>query len=82
MPRPWAVPKSLTRATLEATSESAKSVIAARIALEAKRLLAHTDRPVYLIADGLGFVEATNFAKFFKRETGFTPVGFRRAHMW
>lgn len=74
--------KSLTRATLEATSESAKNVIAARIALEAKRILAHTDRPVYLIADGLGFVEATNFAKFFKRETGFTPVGFRRAHMW
>lgn len=74
--------KSLTRATLEATGQSAKSVIAARIALEAKRLLAHTDRPVYLIANGLGFVEATNFAKFFKRETGFTPVAFRRAHMW
>ncbi|MEO6013951.1 MAG: helix-turn-helix transcriptional regulator [Devosia sp.] len=72
--------KSLTRAALEATGGSAKSVITARIALEAKRLLVHTDSPIYLIADGLGFAEATNFAKFFKRETGGTPIGFRRQY--
>lgn len=72
--------KSLTRAALEATGQSAKSVIMARIALEAKRLLVHTDRPIYLIAEGLGFEEATNFGKFFKRETGFTPIGFRQQH--
>ncbi|KFC62451.1 Transcriptional regulator, AraC-family [Devosia sp. LC5] len=70
--------KSLTRAALEATGQSAKSVIAARIALEAKRLLVHTDRPIYLIAEGLGFEEATNFAKFFKREAQLTPIAFRR----
>lgn len=72
--------KSLTRAALEATGQGAKSVITARIALEAKRLLVHTDRPIYLIADGLGFAEATNFAKFFKRETGVTPIGFRKGY--
>ena len=72
--------KSLTRAALEATGQSAKSVITARIALEAKRMLAHTDRPIYLIAEGLGFEEATNFAKFFKREAGFTPISFRRQY--
>ncbi|WP_105403343.1 helix-turn-helix domain-containing protein [Neorhizobium sp. T7_12] len=72
--------KSLTRAALEATGQSAKSVITARIALEAKRLLVHTDRPIYLIAEGLGFEEATNFAKFFKRETDRTPIGFRRQY--
>jgi AraC-like DNA-binding protein len=72
--------KSLTRAALEATGQSAKSVITARIALEAKRLLAHTDRPIYLIAEGLGFEEATNFGKFFKRETDFTPLGFRQQY--
>jgi AraC-like DNA-binding protein len=72
--------KSLTRAAQEATGRSAKAVIAQRIVLEAKRLLAHTDRPVYLIADGLGFQEATNFAKFFRREAGVTPVEFRRRH--
>lgn len=72
--------KSLTRAALEATGQSAKSVITARIALEAKRLLVHTDRPIYLIAEGLGFEEATNFGKFFKREAGLAPLQFRQRH--
>lgn len=72
--------KSLTRAALEATGQSAKAVIMARIALEAKRLLVHTDSPIFLIAEDLGFEEATNFAKFFKRETGCTPIRFRRQY--
>ena len=72
--------KSLTRAALEATGQSAKAVIMARIALEAKRLLVHTDSPIFLIAEGLGFEEATNFAKFFKRETGCTPIRFRQQY--
>lgn len=72
--------KSLTRAAQDATGRTAKAVIAQRIALEAKRLLAHTDRPVYLIAEGLGFDEATNFAKFFRREAGVAPLEFRRRH--
>jgi AraC-like DNA-binding protein len=72
--------KSLTRAALEATGRSAKSVVAARIALEAKRLLVHTERPVFLIAEDLGFDEATNFTKFFKRETGCTPIHFRKQY--
>ncbi|MDZ4309257.1 MAG: helix-turn-helix transcriptional regulator [Cypionkella sp.] len=72
--------KSLTRSAQKASGHNAKSVIAARITLEAKRLLAHTDRPIYLIAEALGFVEATNFAKFFKRETGVTPAGFREGY--
>ena len=72
--------KSLTRAASEACGQSAKKVITGRIVLEAKRLLAQTDEPVHVIADGLGFVEATNFAKVFKRETGLAPVGFRRTY--
>ena len=72
--------KSLTRAAQQASGQTAKAVIAARITLEAKRLLAHSDRPVYLIAEALGFAEATNFAKFFRRETGVTPVGFRERY--
>ncbi|HWU16466.1 MAG TPA: helix-turn-helix transcriptional regulator [Devosia sp.] len=72
--------KSLTRAALEATGQSAKSVITARIVLEAKRILVHTDRPIYLIAEGLGFEEATNFGKFFRRETAFTPNEFRKQY--
>jgi len=70
--------KTLTRAAMAATGMSAKVFIASRINLEAKRLLAHTDLPVALIADKLGFDEATNFSKFFKRETACTPAEFRR----
>ena len=70
--------KSLARAVAAATGMTAKAFIAARINLEAKRLLVHLDLPVVSIADRLGFDEATNFSKFFKRETGCTPAEFRR----
>lgn len=73
--------KSLTRAATAAAAMSAKVFIASRINLEAKRLLVHTDLPVALIADKLGFDEATNFSKFFKRDTGCTPAEFRRRQL-
>lgn len=72
--------KSLNRATQEATGLTAKNCIAQRLALEARRLLAHTDRPIYMIAEGLGFDEATNFAKFFRKQAGQSPAEFRTAH--
>ena len=70
--------KSLARAVAAATGMTAKAFIAARINLEAKRLLVHTDLPVVTIAEKLGFDEPTNFSKFFKREVGCTPAEFRR----
>jgi len=70
--------KSLTRATTEAVGMNAKAFISARIHLEAKRLLAHTDLPVGVIAEKLGFDEATHFSKFFRRDAGCTPTEFRR----
>ena len=70
--------KSLARAVTAATGVSAKAFIAARINLEEKRLLAHPDMLVATIAAKLGFEEATNFSKFFKREAGCTPAEFRR----
>jgi AraC-like DNA-binding protein len=69
--------KSLTRAALEVTDRTAKAVITDRLVLEAKRLLAHTLLPVAVIGDQLGFAEATNFVKFFRREAGLTPGAFR-----
>lgn len=69
--------KSLSRATLEVADMSAKAMLTQRIVLEAKRLLAHSVLPVAAIADDLGFDEATNFVKFFRRETGVTPGAFR-----
>ena len=70
--------KSLTRAALQVTGVSGKTLIAARINLEAKRLLAHSPMPVTLIAEHLGFEDPTNFVKFFKREAACTPGEFRR----
>lgn len=70
--------KSLARAVAAAAGTTAKTFIAARINLEAKRLLVHLDMPVATIAEKLGFDEPTNFSKFFKREVGCTPAEFRK----
>jgi AraC-like DNA-binding protein len=69
--------RTLTRACLVATGCSAKQVVDARVALEAKRLLACTDEPVAAVGRQLGFTEPTNFGRFFVRETGMTPGDFR-----
>ncbi|HEV7899899.1 MAG TPA: helix-turn-helix domain-containing protein [Planosporangium sp.] len=69
--------RTLTRACLAATGRSAKQVIDARVALEAKRLLACGDDPVAAVGRQLGFPEPTNFGRFFVRETGLTPGEFR-----
>jgi len=70
--------KSLTRAVTATVGTTVKAFISARIVLEAKRLLVHTDLPIAAIAEQLGFDEATNFGKFFRREVGDTPAEFRR----
>lgn len=72
--------RSLTRAVLDATGISAKGFVLRRLGLEAKRLLIHTDWPVGVIADKLGFKEATHFSKFFRRMAGCTPLQFRSAN--
>ena len=69
--------KTLNRATRAVSDRSAKSLLVDRIVLEAKRLLAHSSSAVAVIAVDLGFDEATNFVKFFRRETGVTPGRFR-----
>ena len=72
--------KTLSRATQEVTGLSAKAYLSKRIALEAKRMLAYTRWPIAQVADKLGFDEATNFIKFFRREAGFAPGEFRKHH--
>lgn len=70
-------PRSLNRICQAATGRSAKALIDSRVALEAQRLLAHTDLPAAAIAHLLGFSEPTNFTKFFTRKTGESPGAFR-----
>lgn len=70
--------RSLTRATMEGAGINAKRFVTGRINLEAKRLLAHTELPIAVIAERIGFAESTHFVKVFKREAGCTPGEFRR----
>jgi AraC-like DNA-binding protein len=72
--------RTLTRASLAATGRSAKQLIDDRVALEAKRLLAHTAEPVAEVGRRLGFPEPTNFGRFFAREVGQSPGSFRDNH--
>lgn len=72
-------PRTLSRATEAGAGIGAKEFIDRRVVLEAKRLLAHGDQSAARIADRLGFADATNFSKFFQRQTGSTPISFRTA---
>lgn len=71
-------PRTLSRACRIVAGSSTKNLIDARVALEAKRLLVHTNLPVGAIARQLGFTEVTNFGKFFARRVNMTPGTFRR----
>jgi AraC family transcriptional activator of pobA len=48
-----------------------------RLVLEARRLLVYSDQSLKEIAFELGFSEASYFSRFFKRETGLTPLAYR-----
>lgn len=69
--------RTLSRACLVATGQTAKEVLVDRLLLEAKRLLVHTELSAAAIATELGFSEATNFGKFFARHAGTSPARFR-----
>lgn len=49
-----------------------------KLILEAKRLLAHSNATVAEIGYHLNFEDSSYFGRFFKRETGMSPVAFRR----
>ncbi len=69
---------TISRACLAAGGRSAKEAISRRVLLEARRLLAHSTASVAEVARQLGFSEATNFVKFFRRNAGVTPKDFRQ----
>jgi AraC-like DNA-binding protein len=72
--------KTLSRACRTVAGAGPKTLIERRVALEAKRLLAHTTLAVGAIAVEVGFSEPTNFVKFFRRVERCTPSAFRTAH--
>ena len=70
-------PRRLGELLVAHAGRSTKQLIDERVALEAKRLLAHTDLSVKELADRTGFAEPTNFVKFFRHHAGTTPLAFR-----
>ncbi len=74
-----ATTRTLSRACHQVRGVSPKKLIDQCLALEAKRKLILGDHAVEEIAFDLGFSEATNFVKFFKRVAGQTPEAFREA---
>jgi AraC family transcriptional activator of pobA len=61
------------------TGQTASALIDARLALEAKRLLAHSDAPAAEIAAELGFRDPSYFGRFFRRHLDRSPAAFRAA---
>lgn len=69
--------KRLNQATSKVLGKTPKEIIDDRIILEAKRILAHTTDSIKEIGYELGFEEPTNFIKYFKKHSQFTPAEFR-----
>ena len=69
--------KTINQATRKVAGLSAKQFIINRIVLEIKRHLSQGELMNYEIADLLGFDEAGNMTKFFKRYEGISPKEFR-----
>jgi AraC family transcriptional activator of pobA len=73
-------PAHVTTALKRATGRSAVSwIIAGRIA-EARRRLVHSDEMVEVIAERVGYRDATHFIRIFRREQGMTPAAWRARH--
>ena len=80
----YAAELGLTLATLgrlcqEHLGMTPMNVINARLVLEAKRALGHSSLSVKEIAHDLGFVDVGYFSRFFRKHSGVSPSGFRKA---
>ena len=62
----------------KATGQTTTQHIVARRIAEAKVLLRHTDWTIADISACLGFNYPNHFNEFFKRNTGTTPLGYRK----
>lgn len=70
--------KTLCSATIQTIGKTPKQLIDERILLESKRLLIHTNATIKEIGFELGFIEPTNFIKYFHKHEEITPFDFRK----
>ncbi len=67
----------LTQTVKMLTGKTSSQIIKSKQLLEIKRLLVHSNLNVSEIANQLNFDDQSYFTKFFKRETGLTPIQYR-----
>lgn len=67
----------LTDATRASLGVPASQLIHQRLIVEAKRLFVHSNQTVAEIGYQLKFADPSYFARFFKRESGFSPTQFK-----
>jgi len=70
-------PTYVTSALTQATGRTAGEWIVAGRMGEARRLLLHSDERVDVIAERVGYADATHFIRMFRRTHGTTPAAFR-----
>lgn len=71
--------KYLSRVLKEVTGRAIYAWISDFVVKDAKRLLRTTDLTVEEISERLRFPNASFFGRYFKKNTGMTPLGFRKA---
>ena len=73
-------PAHLTTVVREATGRSIQEWLIAGRLSEARRRLLHTDEIVAVIAERVGYADATHFIRLFRRAHGETPAAWRARH--
>lgn len=72
-------PKHLTETVKEVTGKTAGEWITEPVILEAKVLLQAPSLTIAQISDMLHFADQSTFGKFFKKNTGLSPVAYKQA---
>lgn len=72
--------KHLNRVVKKAINKTTSQLISERIILESKRLIIHSENNLANISDTLQFSDYAYFSRFFKLNTGFTPMNFRKKY--
>jgi AraC family transcriptional activator of pobA len=70
-------PKTLSNIFQKHSSKSPLQFIQNRKILESKRLLGYSDLQVQEIGHQIGYDDIQSFSRFFKRQTGHSPVSYR-----
>ena len=72
--------KHLNRVVRETVNKTTNQLISERVVLEAKRLIVHSNSSFSAIAEILGFTEYAYFSRYFKTNSGVTPMNFRNKY--